>query len=261
MTSPEVLIVEDEAVVLLVAGKALAAHDISCAESRDFEGAAAQLSSSSFKVVLTDLKLPGTSGFEVIRLAAALSPPPPVITVTGYATIETILESFRLGSFDFLPKPFDVDELMSVVERAMHFFDRQRVAPQTSQNIGVLVPQALRLGNHSWALIDADGTATLGAGETLAGTTASLTAVETLGSEDETVQGRYFCRLLASDGRAHRVRAPLSGRILTRNPALETDPGLVAQAPFTDGWLARIIPNDLQQEGPKLGRGDNVASG
>jgi DNA-binding NtrC family response regulator len=118
-----VLIVEDEPVVLRAAAMALAAHGIEFEKTTNVTGAAALLDTHVFSVVLTDLKLPGASGFEILELAKAVSPSPQVVIITGYATIENALESFRLGAFDFVPKPFDVGELVSVVDRALRFSD------------------------------------------------------------------------------------------------------------------------------------------
>jgi len=238
----EVLLVEDEPVVLKVAGMALAAQGIGFAEATDVTSAAALLDTTAFKVVLSDLKLPGDSGWEILKLARGLSPPPQVIIITGYATIENALQSFQLGSFDFIPKPFDVEELTSVVERALRFADLPSSETHAPRD-------RFFLGRHSWAQVDPDGSVTLGAAETVAGVMGRLDAID---SGDHAVQGQCFCRVTSVDGLTHRLWAPLSGRILMHNPDVVEDLELINRDPFAAGWLVRVIPNSLEKELPNL---------
>ena len=243
----EVLIVEDEPVVLRVAGIALKAHGIGYTEAHDVAEATALLADRCFKVVVTDLKLPGASGFELLDVTRGMTPRPEVVIITGYATIENALESFQLGSFDFVPKPFDVEELVGVVDRALRFFGHP--APETTTD----TPQYL-LGRHSWARLDADGAATLGAAETIALISGPIESIECTEPEGYSTQGECFCRISTRDGFVHRVWAPLSGRIISLNPDLTDDLDLIRRQPLTAGWLARIIPNRLEKELVNLSR-------
>ncbi|MBI5642868.1 MAG: sigma-54-dependent Fis family transcriptional regulator [Deltaproteobacteria bacterium] len=72
----------------------------------------------SFDVVLTDLKLPGINGIEVIRSVKSLSPTTACLILTGYATVETAVEAMRVGAFTYLKKPFSKDELLVTIEKA-----------------------------------------------------------------------------------------------------------------------------------------------
>jgi len=250
---PQVLIVEDEPVVLKVAGMALAAHGIGYREATDVPAAAALLDSTSFQVVLTDLKLPGQSGFEMLKLAQELSPSPQVVLITGYATIDNALLSFERGSFDFIPKPFDVEELVSVVTRALRFARRREAALQVPED-------RYFLGRHSWAQLDPDGTATVGVAETIAGQMGQLDAIDYQESREHAVQGQCICQLASVDGLNHRVWAPLSGRIIALNSDLAGDLDLINRDPFASGWLARVIPTSLEKELPNLRQRHDSAS-
>ena len=244
--SAAVLIVEDESVVLKVAGMALAAHGLSFRQATDVSSAAAVLDSHSIRVVLTDLKLPGDSGLEILTRARKLSPPPEVVVITGYATIENNLQSFQRGAFDFVPKPFDVDELISVVDRALRFVNRPR------EDDAILATDRYSLGRHSWARLDADGSATLGVAETVAGVMGDLTRVESLEVGNHVAQGQSYCRLTAEKGLTHTIWAPLSGRVIMHNAAVVEDPNLINRDPFATGWIARIIPSHPEEELPNL---------
>lgn len=239
--SPTVLIVEDEPVVLKVAGMALAAAGITFAKATDVAGARERIATTPFKVVLTDLKLPGESGLELLRSTRELATPPEVIVITGYATTENALLSFELGAFDFIPKPFDAEELTSVTERALRFTTMARALPSAES-------ERYSLGRHSWARLDADGSATLGADETLSGVVGELTAIDCLEVSAHAIQGKSFCELRSSDGLIHRLRAPLSGQIVATNGDLAEDFSLLDLDPFAAGWVARVIPEDLDRE-------------
>jgi CheY-like chemotaxis protein len=251
---PDILIVEDEPVVTRAADRILETLGLRSASAKDVEEAAAWLERQAFRVVVTDLKLPGRSGFELLGIAARKSPAPPVIIITGYATTENALESFRLGAFDFIPKPFDVPELLGVVQRALRCFDRiaSDAAPATAGD----TPRERRyfLGQHSWVLLDEDGSGTLGVAATFQGVVGVLTAIEFPTPGEGTVQGQCFCLLSTIDRLVHRVWAPLSGQVIATNQDVVGELELIDRDPYHSGWLARIIPAALDKELPNLTR-------
>ncbi|MDH4204330.1 MAG: response regulator [Desulfobacteraceae bacterium] len=69
-------------------------------------------------IVLLDLKMPGMDGLEVLKRIRMLSKTIQVIVITGYATVETAIEAMKQGAYDFIPKPFEPDQLRIVVNRA-----------------------------------------------------------------------------------------------------------------------------------------------
>ena len=72
-----------------------------------------------FDVVLTDLTMPGINGMEVLRHACALPQPPVVIMMTAFASTETAITAMKLGAYDYLTKPFKIDEVEVVLTRAI----------------------------------------------------------------------------------------------------------------------------------------------
>ena len=70
-------------------------------------------------LVVVDLKMPGISGMEVVSRIAEMDPSIVVVVITGYATIDTAVESMKSGAYDFLPKPFSPDELRVIVNRGL----------------------------------------------------------------------------------------------------------------------------------------------
>ncbi|MBX7083273.1 MAG: sigma-54 dependent transcriptional regulator [Nannocystaceae bacterium] len=83
------------------------------------------LDAGGIDLVITDLTMPGVGGMEVLRHAQRGEQPPPVIMITAFATAETAIEALKLGAYDYLNKPFKVDEIQVVVARAL---ERARLA-------------------------------------------------------------------------------------------------------------------------------------
>src|SRR5580765_5112121 len=71
-----------------------------------------------FDVVLTDLRLPGLGGLELVRQLHETQPRLPVVLMTAHGTVEIAIEATKLGAYDYLQKPFEMQELISVLHRA-----------------------------------------------------------------------------------------------------------------------------------------------
>lgn len=73
----------------------------------------------AFDLLVADLRLPDINGMEVIRTVKAKKPKTGVVVITGYASVNSAVDAMKLGSFDYLPKPFTDDEIKSAVEGAL----------------------------------------------------------------------------------------------------------------------------------------------
>ena len=76
------------------------------------------LKNNSFDLVITDLKMPGANGIEVLKRAREMNPDVQVIIITGYASLETAIEAIKTGAYDYITRPFKLDEMKVVVENA-----------------------------------------------------------------------------------------------------------------------------------------------
>lgn len=96
-------------------------YDVALAPDGMVAGSA--LERDPFDVVLTDVRMPGPDGFELTRLIRKRWPLTEVVLMTAFASIPGAVEAVRLGSYDYIPKPFDPDDLTLVITRAL---ERQR---------------------------------------------------------------------------------------------------------------------------------------
>ncbi|HEV3252975.1 MAG TPA: sigma-54 dependent transcriptional regulator [Candidatus Acidoferrales bacterium] len=113
-----VLLVEDKAELRAMLRKALERSGYAVDEAPDGNTAVDKVRSRRYMVVLTDLKLPGCSGLDVLREVRRADPTIPVILVTAYGSVEEAVTAMKEGAFDFIQKPVDLDHLKLLVERA-----------------------------------------------------------------------------------------------------------------------------------------------
>ncbi len=77
-----------------------------------------QIKQTDYDIIVTDLKMKGVDGMQLLTEAKRRSPKTEVIVITGFATLETARQSFQKGVFDFIAKPFKLSEIQEVVKRA-----------------------------------------------------------------------------------------------------------------------------------------------
>ncbi len=113
-----VLVVDDEPLIRDFVAEMLRRQKFDVTVAANGEEAIAKLQTSSFEMVITDLKMPGKSGLDVLKAAKTLHPQIIVIVATAFGSIETAVETMRLGAFNFLIKPFSLEALEINVEKA-----------------------------------------------------------------------------------------------------------------------------------------------
>ena len=106
-----------------------------------------------FELVLTDLKLPGGSGMEVLRAARARSAETLVTIITGYASLETAIEAIRFGAYDYITKPFTLDEIGVQVRNMIARVSLSKENAHLSLRLQQLYEQLDRLQNERHAAL------------------------------------------------------------------------------------------------------------
>ena len=105
-------------------------HDVVLAA--DGLAARTQLESQRFELVLTDVRMPGLDGFELIRLVKERWPLTEVVMMTAFASVPAAVEAMRQGAYDYIQKPFDPDDVGLVVRRALGRHGERAAPPQAS---------------------------------------------------------------------------------------------------------------------------------
>ena len=126
----KILVVEDEKIHRITLADLMKKDGHAVTACADGDAALSHLASESFELVLSDLRLPGAGGLDVLRDARARSPETIVIMMTAYGTVDTAVEALKLGAYDYLVKPFAPDKLLSILR---HLNEFRRVMDENQQ--------------------------------------------------------------------------------------------------------------------------------
>jgi two-component system nitrogen regulation response regulator GlnG len=114
----EVWIVDDDQSVRWVLEKALRQADISTRTFERAEHLLDAIESGSPDVLITDVRMPGMSGLALLERLNQSLPGLPIIVITAHSDLENAVAAYRGGAFEYLPKPFDIDEAVDLVKKA-----------------------------------------------------------------------------------------------------------------------------------------------
>lgn len=114
----KILIAEDDDIVLEVVSSILSKEGYSVFTAKDGFEAIRMLMVKEIHLVLTDLKMPNADGIEVLKQAIKNNPDCAVIILTAYGSLDSALDALKMGAFDYLTKPFRIQEVLFAVEKA-----------------------------------------------------------------------------------------------------------------------------------------------
>ena len=114
----KILIVDDDKNLLSVLKTILVEEDNDVSICSDGRTAIDLFIKTKFDLIITDLMMPGTNGLEVLREAHRIDPDILVILITGFASLETAVQAIREGAYDYITKPFKLDEIKIIVNNA-----------------------------------------------------------------------------------------------------------------------------------------------
>jgi len=117
----KILLVDDEASILSVLSVLLKAEGYEVVPVDNGEKAMELIKSTPFDLMISDIRMRPVDGITLLKSARELRPAMSVLMITGYGTIETAVESLKYGAFDYITKPFKVDELLITVQRAIEY--------------------------------------------------------------------------------------------------------------------------------------------
>ncbi len=124
----KILIVEDEAIIRSALRKLLERNKYEVDEAASIKEAVGKYQLSGYNLIISDLRLPGAPGTDLIKLAGDI----PVLIMTSYASLRSAVDSMRMGAVDYIAKPFDHDEMIAAVKRVIG--KAQDAARQTTKS-------------------------------------------------------------------------------------------------------------------------------
>jgi CheY-like chemotaxis protein len=266
-----ILAVDDEPVVLDSFRKilVLAGYNIDTVESGP--EALTLVRARNYDFVFTDLKMPGMDGVEVVRAVKQLRPDADVAVITGYATIESAVETMKDGAVDYVQKPFTEDELVAFANRLL--LRRQaRLEAERRPTVRIVAPEVAGLiaardycvpggaflsSGHTWARIDPDGRVVVGLDDFARKALGKVERIELPPAGEEARLGEVLFTLRRGT-QMLRIPSPLSGRIAHVNEDLRREVSLLLTSPYEHGWVCILQPGRLAAELPTLRIGKPV---
>jgi two-component system nitrogen regulation response regulator GlnG len=137
-----VWVVDDDRSIRWVFEKALTREGIPFTTFAQASDALAALDDGAPQVLVSDIRMPGTSGLELLKQAKQRYPNLPVIVMTAYSDLESAVAAFQGGAFEYLPKPFDVDQAVDLIRRALDESLREEQDEDTEQGSPEILGQA-----------------------------------------------------------------------------------------------------------------------
>ena len=231
--SADFLFIDDEEIVLnsLARIASLENYSFECAATPS--AALALAKGNSYKAAICDLMLPEMSGLEVFTALRQQDFKSPFVLSTGYSTLENAVTALKQGAFDFLPKPFEIPDVLGLFARITRYVELggQVTRPAFSR---------YALGLQTWAVRHEGNSFRVGAGESISGCIDGVASIEPARFGAQLEQGTLLARVHTNDGHSHSLWSPLRGQVLAINDVLMNTPGLLLSTSYPDAWILEM---------------------
>jgi two-component system nitrogen regulation response regulator GlnG len=135
-------IVDDDQSIRFVLEKALAREELPVRSFSSGRDVLSALATDEPQVLVSDIRMPGGSGIELLQKIKASHPGLPVIIMTAYSDLDSAVSAFQGGAFDYLPKPFDVPKAVELIRRALEESLREEVSDTAATQVPEILGQA-----------------------------------------------------------------------------------------------------------------------
>jgi CheY-like chemotaxis protein len=255
------LAVDDEAIILDSFRKILVVAGYSIDTVEKGREALGLILKRDYDFVFTDLKMPEMDGLEVTKAVKHLRPDIDVIVITGYASIETAVETMKYGAMDYVQKPFTEDELINFFNKSL-IKRRDRLERQMRPTVRLITPSDKESGsqhefnvpagvfvsrNHTWVNVELNGNARVGIDDFVRKTIRKIDAIE-LPKQDKEVKKGEMLFSIKRNSHTINIASPISGRVTLVNTEHIEHPELIAVNPFELSWVCCIEPSNLSEE-------------
>ncbi len=266
-----IIAVDDEAIVLDSFRKILVLAGFSVDTVNTGPEALALVQSRDYDFAFTDLKMPVMEGTEVVKAVKHLRPDIDVAVITGFATIETAVETMTHGAVDYVQKPFTEEELVAFANR-MYIRRKARLESQAKPSVRVVAPELVDIvatreyvvpggmfvsGGHTWARIEDNGEVCVGIDDFARKAIGKVERAELPAPGTSVKRGDVLFVLRRKDEHV-RFRSPVSGTVTAVNGDVKKDARAMLESPYEHGWACMVHPNDLTLDLAALRIGKNV---
>jgi CheY-like chemotaxis protein len=260
-----ILAVDDEEIILSSFRKILVLAGYSIDTVEKGSEALGLIRKNDYDFIFTDLKMPEMDGVELTKAAKHLRPDIDIIVITGYASIETAVETVKLGAMAYVEKPFTEDELLDFLKTAL--IKRQdRLEKEMRHQIRLIkpgtresrskyelnVPAGIFISpQHAWAKIELNGMVRIGPDDLIRKIFDRVDHVELPQTEQVIEKGKPLFSIKYGDFDLE-IPSPVSGKIVAVNAEHAEHPEWLSIKPFELSWMCGIEPSNLAAELPGL---------
>ncbi|MBK7105670.1 MAG: response regulator [Ignavibacteriae bacterium] len=251
----DILIIDDEKVILDAIQKIASLENLTSDACLDVDEALEKLETKSYRLIISDIMMPGKDGFQLLQILNQKRIATPVIITTGYSTLENAVKVLYDGAIGFIPKPFTIEELISLISRGLLyqklFKDKFKLSKTSNNELIAYVPcptKYYRLGHDSWLCYSSEGTIKIGVTDLFLKSINSVQSLDLMKLGDSIYQGGVCAKIVDSKELLHQLLSPVSGKIIEVNNQIFEIKNLLEKDPYFNGWLYRIIPNNIDAE-------------
>ena len=256
-----ILAVDDESIILDSFRKILVVAGYSIDTVEKGREALGLILKRDYDFVFTDLKMPEMDGLEVTKAVKHLRPDIDVIVITGYASIETAVETMKYGAMDYVQKPFTEDELIEFFNKSL-IKRKDRIEREMRPTVRLITPSTKESGsqhefnvpagifisrNHTWVNVEMNGIARVGIDDFVRKIIKTIDKVELPKLNKEVKKGELLFSI-KHNSHAIDIVSPISGKVTLVNAEHVEHPDLIALSPFELSWMCCIDPSNLAEE-------------
>lgn len=268
-----ILAVDDEPVILDSFRKILVLDGYSVDTVETGQEALGLIQKHHYDFVFTDLKMPEMSGEDVCKSVKHLRPDIDVIIITGYASVESAVETMKYGAMDYIQKPFTEEELVDMVRKFV-IKRKERISKQLKPKVHIThlsddespksaefaIPGGVFISEgHCWAAISQDGTAKVGMDDFAKKIIGKIDSAEMPNLGMHVNKGQTLFTVKQGKN-SISFKAPVSGQVSRVNNELLEDLNLLDITPYEKYWFCTIDADNLDQELKELKIGNSAVA-
>lgn len=257
----KILCVDDEEVILGSFRKILVLEGYSVDTVETGQEALGLIQKHHYDFVFTDLKMPAMDGVEVCKSVKHLRPDIDVIIITGYASVETAVETMKYGAMDYVQKPFTEDELLEFAKKIL--IKRQdRIQKQLKPKVHIShmptssdyikgefsIPGGVFISkNHTWLNINQEGIGKIGIDDFAKKLIGKIDSIEmpNLGMNVKTGQPLFTIK---QGYRTVTFNSPVSGKVSQVNTLIKENLSALDRTPYERNWICALDTENIDSE-------------